>query len=93
MGRYHVGEAWEVLTYPYFGYGLISALGVLVRLGYSSDHPKMATAFKYLLNRRLPDGSWPLDERYPRLPLDFGEPGASNEWLTLDALGLLKLLN
>ena len=93
MGRFHVNEAWEVLTYPYFGYSLISALGTLAQLGYSSDHPKVDAAFKYLLNRRLPDGSWPLDERYPRLPLDFGEPGQSNEWLTLDALGVLEIGN
>ena len=91
MGRYHVDEAWAVLTYPYFGYGLISALGALAQLGYSSDHPKVATALKYLLNRRLPDGSWPLDECYPHVPLNFGEAGVSNDWLTLDALPVLKM--
>jgi hypothetical protein len=91
MGRYHVGEAWSVLVYPYFGYGLISALEALAELGYTQDHPKVVAAIEYLQSRRLPDGSWPLDERVERAPFDFGIPGAPNKWLTLDGLHVLKL--
>jgi len=89
MGRYHVGDGWTILVYPYFGYGLIPALEALARLGYTADHPKIAAAVDYLLSRRLPDGSWPLDERVSRPPLDFGQFSEPNKWLTLDTLRTL----
>jgi hypothetical protein len=92
MGRYHVGEEWTELIYPYFGYGLIPALDSLARLGYKPNHPKIAPAVSYLLSRQLPGGSWLLDAATSRCPLDFGQPGAPNKWLTLDALRLFKRL-
>ena len=93
MGRYHVGELWTILEYPYFGYGVISALDALARLGYTLEHPKLALAMEYLLGRQLPDGAWPLDQSAPRPPFDVGQPGQPNEWLTLDALRVIKLLH
>jgi hypothetical protein len=33
MGRYHVGDLWTILEYPYFGYSVISALDALARCG------------------------------------------------------------
>jgi hypothetical protein len=95
MSRYHVGEAWgtwEGLKYPYFGFSVISALDALARLGYTPEVPKIAAAVEYLLGRQLPDGTWPLDEGWPRSPIDFGQPGEPNKWLTLDALRVVKLL-
>jgi hypothetical protein len=92
MGRYHVGDGWTILVYPYFGYGLIPALEAIARLGYTADHPRIAAAVDYLLRRRQPDGSWPLDERVSRPPLDFGQPSEPNKWLTLDTLRTLKQL-
>jgi hypothetical protein len=95
MSRYHVGEAWgtwEGLKYPYFGFSLISALDALARLGYTLQQPKVAAAAEYLLGRQLPDGTWPLDQSWPHPPLNFGQPGQPNKWLTLDALRVLKLL-
>lgn len=95
MSRYHVGEAWgtwEGLKYPYFGFSLISALDVLARLGYTLQQPKVAAAAEYLLSRQLPDGTWSLDQSWRHPPIDFGQPGQPNKWLTLDALRVIKLL-
>lgn len=59
MGRYHVGDLWTILEYPHIGYGVISALDALARLGYTLEQPKVATAMEYLLSRQLPNGAWP----------------------------------
>ena len=93
MGRYHVGDLWTILEYPYFGYGVISALDTLARLGYTLEQPKVAVAMEYLLSRQLPNGTWPLDQSAPRPPFDVGQAGAPNKWLTLDALRVIKLLH
>jgi hypothetical protein len=95
MSRYHVGDAWgtwEGLKYPYFGFSVISALNALARLGYTLEEPRVGAAVEYLLSRQLPDGTWPLDESWPRSPIDFGQPDAPNKWLTLDSLRVVKLL-
>jgi len=93
MGRYHVGDLWTVLEYPYFGYGVISALDALARLGYTLDHPKIALAMEYLLSRQSPNDTWPLDQSPSRPPFDVGQTGEPNKWLTLDALRVIKLLH
>lgn len=93
MGRFHVGDEWNRLIYPYFGYGVIPALEVLAQIGYAPTHPELAAALDFLLGRRLPDGSWPMDGDVFHPPLDFGQPGSPNPWLTLDALRVLKQLN
>lgn len=93
MGRYHVGDLWTILEYPHVGYGVISALDALARLGYRLEGPKMATAMEYLLSRQSQAGRWPLDQSARRPPLDVGQPGAPNKWLTLDALRVIKLLH
>ncbi len=92
MGRYHVGYEWSTLTYPYFGYSLIGALEALAHYGFTPASPKIARSIEYLLSRRLPDGTWPLDAPAGGCPLDFGEPGKPNPWLTLEALLALKRL-
>jgi len=95
MSRYHVGDAWgtwECLKYPYFGFSVISALDALARLGHTLEERKIAGAMEYLLSRQLPDGTWPADDSWPYSPIDFGQPGEPNEWLTLDALRVVKLL-
>ncbi len=96
MSRYHVGDkwgTWEGLKYPYFGFSVISALDALARLGYTLENPKIAAAVEYLLSRQLSDGPWPMDEVWPDPPIDFGQPGEPNKWLTLDALRVVKLLH
>jgi hypothetical protein len=95
MSRYHIGEkwgTWACLKYPYFGFSVISALDALARIGLTTENPKIANAAEYLLSRQLPDGTWPLDESWPRSPIDFGRVNEPNEWLTLDALRVIKLL-
>ncbi len=93
MGRFHVADEWTILTYPYFGYSIITALDALARLEYPAAHPMIARAIKFLSNRRLPDGSWPLDQTVHRTPLHFGKPGEPNKWISLDALIALRRLN
>jgi hypothetical protein len=93
MSRYHVGGRWTTLEYPYFGYGVISALDALAGLGYTLEQPKIAGAMEYLSSRQLPNGAWPLDQSPRRPPFDVGRPGQPNKWLTLDALRVLKLLS
>jgi hypothetical protein len=92
MGRYHVGDLWTILEYPYFGYGVISALDTLARLGYTLEQPKVAMAMEYLLSRQLPNGTWPLDQSASRPPFEVGRPGEPNKWLTLDTLRVIKSL-
>jgi hypothetical protein len=95
MSRYHVGEAWgswECLKVPYFGFSVISALDALARLGCTLAERRVAAASEYLLSRQSPDGTWPLDDIWPHSPIDFGQPGEPNKWLTLDALRVVKLL-
>jgi len=95
MSRYHVGDAWgtwQCLKYPYFGFSVISALDALARLGYTPEEPKIDTAVDYLLSKQLPDGAWPMDESWSSPPIEFGQPGEPNKWLTLDALRVVKLL-
>lgn len=92
LSRYHAGDKWAVLAYPYFGISLISALEVLAQLGYTMAHPKIARAMAYLLSRQSADGTWPLDRSPYRPPLDPGRTGLPNEWLTLDALRAVRLL-
>ena len=70
----------------------INAFDALARLGYTLEEPKIAAAADYLLSRQLADGTWPLDDHWSRSPIDFGQPGEPNKWLTLDALRVVKLL-
>ena len=93
MGRYHTKELWTVLEYPYFDYSVISALDTLARLGYTLEQPKVALAMEWLLSPQLPNGTWPLDQSPSRPPLDVGQPGQPNKWLTLDAIRVIKLLH
>jgi hypothetical protein len=93
MGRYHVRDLWTILEYPYFGYSVISALDALARLGYTPQQPKIAQALAYLLSRQSANGTWPLEQRPSRPPIDVGQTGEPNKWLTLDALRVRKLLH
>jgi hypothetical protein len=93
MDRYHVGEkwgTWESLKYPTFGFSVLSALDTLGRLGMTVEDPGVRKGLDYLLSRQLPKGPWPLDESWPESPLDFGEIGQPNKWITLDAMRVLK---
>lgn len=90
MGRYHVREAWNVFEFPYFNYSLIPTLHALLQTSLGADHPLIARALDYLLERQRDDGTWALDAA-PRCPADLGRVGEPNKWLTLDALRVLRL--
>lgn len=92
MGRYHVSDAWTVLQYPYFNYGVLPALEVLTVLSYGQTHHGVAAATEWLLSRRQEDGTWPLDEEVFHPPADFGPAGQPNKYITLDALRVLKFV-
>ncbi len=89
MGRFHVSEAWDVLEFPYFNYSLIPTLLALLRVGMSPEHPAIALAMRWLLERQRDDGTWILD-RARRAPAEFGRAGEPSKWLTLDALRVIK---
>lgn len=90
MGHYHVSDAWTVLQYPYFNYGVLPALSALTVLGYGRAHPKIAKALDWLLDRRQKDGTWTLDEEVFHPQADFGRAGKPNKYITLDALRVFK---
>lgn len=98
MHRYHVPDQWMVLEYPFFGYGAISTLDTLGRLGHGLDSPRMAAAMDWLLGRQLPGGGWPLDQIPRRPPIDVGQPkqpeapAQANKWVTLEAVCAVKRL-
>ncbi|MEJ2448700.1 MAG: hypothetical protein P8Y37_12275 [Anaerolineales bacterium] len=69
----------------------LSVLDALGRLGWTVDDPGVRKGQDYLLSRQLPEGPWPLDESWPEAPLDFGEDGKPNKWITLDAVRVLKM--
>jgi hypothetical protein len=77
---------------PPFDYSLVSTLDSLARLGYTTDHPKIAQAADYLSSRQLADGSWPLDQTSSRPPFDPGPMGKPNKWVTREVLQALRLL-
>jgi len=78
------------LRFPWFyGYDFLRGLWVLSKLGYASD-PRTKDAIQLLLEKRLPDGSWPLEKTLSgRMLTNFGAKGKPNKWITLLALEVL----
>jgi hypothetical protein len=81
-GFYKSEKNWKILKFPtFYGSGL-TALDVLIGLGFGHDEPKMEAPFRWLLEARAKDGFWYHTER----------PHALNDqWLTMVALSLLAL--
>ncbi len=89
------------LHYPcYWRYDILSALKVLGEAGFISD-PRCRAALDLLESKRLPDGGWPAEERFYRVSASAtsGAEGVRwgqvsrklmNEWVTADALAVLK---
>jgi len=80
--NFYLSEShWTRLRYPIrFGSGLM-ALGVLTRMGYGQNDPRMEKPIRWLLNSRSPDGFW----------AQTGRPNASaDQWITLIALRSLQ---
>ena len=94
---------WTRLHYPnHYYYDLLVGLDVLTRLGYGED-PRLGPALDRLLEKRGPDGAWPLEALHPDLPPDepyqiqtpfysaaLEYPGRPSRWLTVTALGALR---
>ena len=85
---------------PYWHYDFLSALKVLAEAGFIDD-PRCQDALDLLESKQLQDGGWPAEKKYYRVTdklgngrslVDWG--GTSklrmNEWVTADALYVLK---
>ena len=89
------------LHYPcYWRYDILFGLKVMAEGGYISD-PRCADALDLLESKRLSDGGWPAEERFYTVSRDYasGTDRVSwgkvsktrmNEWVTADALYVLK---
>lgn len=75
------------LTFPLaHSADVLQWLEVLMDAGHGDD-PRLDAARASVAEKRLPDGSWPL-ERIPRRQwADFGAVGEPNKWVTIRALG------
>jgi hypothetical protein len=90
------------LHYPcYWHYDILFGLKVLGEAGLLDD-PRCADALDLLETKRLPDGGWPAEKAFYRVSehvitgssaVGWGPTGHTrmNEWITLDALAILKL--
>lgn len=75
---------------------VLDLLDIATRLG-MADSPALAPALKLVLDKRLPDGRWPLETLYhtdrpliANLLWDVEPVGAPGKWVTLTCLLLLK---
>ena len=89
------------LHYPlYYHYDFLGGLRAMAQLGKLRD-PRCADALDLLEAKQLPTGGWPAEKRYYGSVsrswktnadyVDWGgtSPKRSNEWVTVDALGVL----
>jgi hypothetical protein len=100
-GRY---GPWFRVHYPNQNYyDLLLGLRIVTRLGYGTDR-RLAPALKWLRDKQLPDGAWPLDASAPDLPPEWATAYYENEtvypvlleplhgrsqWATVEALSIL----
>lgn len=89
------------LHYPcYWHYDVLMGLKVMAEAGLVGD-ARCVEALDWLESRRLPAGGWPADKKYYRVgerrgsgrsPVSWGVTSAKrmNEWVTADALTVLK---
>jgi len=94
---------WFRIHYPnHYYYDILVGLRVLAQLGYGSD-PRLKPALRWLLGKRLRDGSWAIDADHPDLdpqhggyefpgpvfPLRLEAPNQPGRWVTVEALSVL----
>jgi len=89
------------LHYPcYWHYDILFGLKVMAEAGFISD-PRCADALDVLESKQLPGGGWPAEERFYKTAgaqtsgyelISWGSTGKThmNEWVTADALYVLK---
>lgn len=91
----HSGEVIDrkmlMLSYPSrWRYDILRALDYFRSAGVGYDR-RMEDAVTVLLNKRRPDGRWPLQARHPgQTHFEMEQPGAPSRWNTLRALRVLK---
>jgi hypothetical protein len=96
-----ISRDFVALHYPcYWHYDVLFGLKVMAEAGFLAD-PRCGAALELLRAKRLPDGSFPAEAKYYRTGrsprsgrslVDWGgaSPRRGNEFVTLDALAVLK---
>ena len=97
-----IRSEFVALHYPlYWHYDYLGGLKALAQLGMARD-PRCKDALDLLEERRLPDGGWPAEKRHYKVSpkamvsnadyVDWGRTGPKrmNEWVTVDALTVLR---
>jgi len=96
-----IREEFIKLHYPlYWHYDILGGLKVMAEAGHIRD-PRCSDALELLARKRLSGGGWPAEAKYYRVSADVllgadvvdwgGTSGkAMNEWVTADALSVLK---
>lgn len=96
-----IDDRWLLLTYPaYWHYDILYALKVLTEIGKINDK-RCNEALDILESKKLPDGGFPKEYKYCQSrnpkgtyysPVDWGgiSKEAMHEWITIDALFVLK---
>ncbi len=97
-----IREEFTKLHYPlYWHYDILGALKVFAEIGMTEDE-RLGDALDLLQAKRLPDGGWPAESKYYTkvsaelgLGTDYVDWGGTskkrmNEWVTTDALYVLK---
>lgn len=100
-----IRESFIKLHYPcFFEYDILSSLKVMAEADFIGD-PRCADALNFLEEKRLPDGGFPAEAKfYHRFKsakisrgslVDWGGTSRRhyNEWVTVDALNVLKKSN
>ena len=94
-----IDRKWTKLSYPsYWMYNFLFGLKVIAECGKVKD-PRCEDALQLLESKQLPEGGFPAEQknfvrnktsRYS--PVDWGETNRRkmNEWITIDALYILK---
>ena len=90
------------LHYPlYWHYDFLHGLKAMTKVGRIRD-PRCGDALELLEKKQLPDGGWPAEKRYYKVSpkvmaansdyVDWGGTAAkrTNEWVTVDALAVLR---
>ena len=96
-----IDPRFQQLHYPtYWRYDILAGLKGLAEAHLLND-PRASEALDWLESRALPDGGWPADARFFRYSTQFrpgsefvhwgrGGPRDRNEWVTVDALRVLR---
>lgn len=86
------GNDFTQFAFPtWWHYDVLRGLDYLRAAGVTPDD-RIADAIALVRTKQLPDGTWPLDIRYPgKMPIDLDEtPGQPSRWITLHALRILR---